>query len=52
MNSSTGIFITLNPASKNYRGRSELPDCLKVLFRPISMNKPDLKKIIEVLLIS
>lgn len=44
-----GIFITLNPS---YVGRNQLPESVKVLFRPINMIVPDFELIMENLLLS
>ena len=50
MNHNTGIFITMNPATKSYVGRQKLPDNLKQLFMPVAMSVPDNKLIAEVMM--
>ena len=49
LDSRVGIFITMNPG---YAGRTELPESVKALFRPVVVIVPDLQLICEIMLFS
>jgi len=52
VNPNAAIFVTMNPASREYGGRSKLPGSLKQLFRDISMALPDLGLICTTILMA
>lgn len=49
LDNKVGIFITMNPG---YAGRTELPESVKALFRPVVCIVPDLELICLIMLFS
>lgn len=52
LNLNSAIFVTLNPAGRQYKARNVMPDNLKALFLPVAMSVPDYSIICRVLLLS
>lgn len=46
----SAVFVTMNPASREYRGRSELPYSLLRLLRGCFMGRADISLIMETIL--
>ena len=47
-----GVFVTMNPASREYRGRSELPFSLIKMLRGCYMGKADISQIMETIFLT